>query len=92
VKLKKNLDMIANATAASPLVELKEKKTNKIPNAPAASLQVKVKKIEKTIHSSSPASPKVGLKKNSTRAIYAAALSVELQQKRVKIEPTVLMQ
>jgi hypothetical protein len=31
--------MIASAAATSPLVELKEKKTNKIPNAPTASLQ-----------------------------------------------------
>jgi hypothetical protein len=53
----------AQEIAQYRLVELKEKKPNKIPNAPAASLQVKVKKIGKTIRTASPPSPKVGLKK-----------------------------
>jgi hypothetical protein len=51
-------------------VELKEKKKNKIPNVPAVSLQVKVKKIGKTILSTSPPSLKVGLKKKFQRGQF----------------------
>jgi hypothetical protein len=51
-------------------VELKEKKKNKIPNVPAVSLQVKVKKIGKTIPSTSPPSLKVGLKKKFQRGQF----------------------